>query len=118
MDSRCLGRCPVNGLKVDGQVVEQGKERTHKASKLSVSDFLQIGISLQESKQTNCSHGPVLQYPESKLCFLALPQFIQYEDKNQHREENQYGDHRSRVLGRLGKNTRYQESNTVSMPES
>jgi len=54
MDSRCLGRCPVNGLKVDGEVVEQGEERARKASKLSVSDFLQIGISLQESKQTNC----------------------------------------------------------------
>jgi len=54
MDSRCLGRGPVNGLKVDGQVVEQGEERTRKALKLSVLDFRQRGISLQESKQTDC----------------------------------------------------------------
>lgn len=54
VDSRCLGRYPVNGLKVDGQEIKQGEERTRKATKLSVSDFLQIGISLQESKQTHC----------------------------------------------------------------
>lgn len=39
MDSRCLGRCPVNGLKVDGQVVEQGEEGTRKASKLHTASM-------------------------------------------------------------------------------